>query len=106
MNHITQAVSGEPMHRLCPNSLALECYLAAGQDFALRLVGNQRRTIEDDLRFELWEAWERDIIRRGYQTRSFEDFKTTSIIRSESVVKRAPDELPVEYAAQFREQHE
>ena len=106
MNETVRAVLGEPIYRLCPNPLALECYLAAGQDFALRLVGSRPRTVEDDLRLELWEAWERDIIRRGYQTRSFEDFKITSIIRSESVVKRAPDELPVEYAAQFRKQHE
>ncbi len=94
------------MFRLYPTSLALEYYLAAGRAFAALLDGDQPRTIEDDLRLELWEAWERDIIRRGYQTRTFEDFKTYSIIRSESVVKRAPGELPVEYAAQFRAQHE
>lgn len=90
--------------RLYPRDLALEHYIKAGRSFASQLINGKPRSVEDDERLDLWEEWERDIIRRGYRTRSFEDFQARAIQKPESIMKRAPDEEPIYHAVHFRTQ--
>lgn len=90
------------IYRLYPRSLALESYIAAGRNFALHLVNDQCRTVEDDERLAIWEGWENEIIRRGYRTRSYEDFKAHAIQKPDSIMKRAEDEEPIHHVVHFR----